>query len=98
MRNLVFIFLFFSFPGFSQNILPLYEKRENGELLLQRIDSIPKDIKKKFDTVSFISEKGICYGNLSKFRLVQEKECCTKPDPKFLLAIIKLKAKNCPGR
>ncbi|MBI4930277.1 MAG: hypothetical protein HY841_05910 [Bacteroidetes bacterium] len=82
---------------FSQPTLPLYEKNEKGEVLLLRIDSFPKDLKKKFDTVSIISENGICYGKMSKFRMISQKECCTHPDPKFLLGTIKLKKKKCTG-
>ena len=82
---------------FSQPILPLYEKNAQGELLLLRTDSIPKDVKKKFDTVSVIDEKGVCYVKPGKFRLITKKECCTHPDPKFLLASVKMKNKNCAG-
>lgn len=95
---LIFIICHSSFViAFSQPILPLYEKNEHGEVLLLRIDSIPKDVKKRFDTVSVITEKEICYGKLGKFRLVTEKECCTHPDPTFLLASVKMKDKTCIG-
>jgi len=102
-RQVLFYFLllfsfYFLIPNcFSQPVLPLYEKNETEELLLLRIDSIPKDVKKRFDTISIITEKGICYGKLSKFKLITEKECCTHPDPKFLLATAKFKDKNCRG-
>lgn len=93
----VFTFSFVIFNCLSQPILPLYEKNEQGEVLLLRIDSIPKDVKKRFDTVSVITEKGICYGKLGKFKLITVKECCTHPDPKFLLSSIKMKDKICNG-
>ena len=99
MRKLLFFFflVFYWNQVFSQQSLPLYEKNENGEILLLRIDSIPKDVEHKFDTISVITETGICYGELGKFKLITEKECCTHPDPKFLAATAKFKDKNCRG-
>ena len=71
-KKLFYLFpiLFVSQILFSQQILPLYEKNENGDILLLRIDSIPKDVKNKFDTISVITAQGICYGKLSKFKLI----------------------------
>lgn len=92
-----FLFLFFTLSFGQELSLPLYERTEKRKILLHRIDSVPKDVKNKFDTVSIVSTNGICYGKLGKFKLITVKECCTKPDPKFLIASAKFKNKKCSG-
>jgi hypothetical protein len=75
--------------GSAQNTLPLYEKNEEGEVLLLRTDSTPENTKDQFDTVSFLSGNCIRYGKFRKIRLISVMECCTHPDPKFLTGKIK---------
>lgn len=97
MKNFCLIFLFVT-PYFfivdcsAQNHLPFYEQNSNGEYYLLRSDSIP-DLK-QFNQVSIISKHGIVgSGKFINFHFTTEKECCTHPDPFFLMGTLKLNFK-----
>lgn len=97
MKTFCLIFLyvtpyFFIVDCSAQNHLPFYEQNSIGEYYLLRSDSIP-DLKQS-NQVSIISKHGIVgSGKFINLHITTEKECCTHPDPFFLMGTLKLNCK-----
>ena len=88
-----FTFLLSSVLCNAQQSFPFYEQNDDGEYYLLRDDSIHN--YKQFNSVNIITKKGIeGAGKFINLHSEQQKECCTHPDPVFLLGELQLNFKT----
>ncbi len=86
--SIFFLIQFITSELKAQEALPLYEKNNDGQYYLLRTDSLYSE--KLFNEISVITKGGIQGpGKMINLHLNQEKECCTKRDPYFLLGSLK---------
>ncbi len=88
-----FLLVLISATGFAQSSLPFYELNKTGEYYLLRNDSV-HDFG-QFKSLTILTKNGIAKtGSFINLHSITEKECCTSPDPVFLMGELKLSVKT----
>ncbi len=86
--SLFFIAVLFLNELNAQQPLPFYERNQKGEYYLLRTDSMFSP--KVFGEICVLTKNGIQgLGKMTNLYIQQEEECCTNPDPFFLMGNFK---------